>query len=123
MASQTPDDGIEWAFGLFMPSAVAIALIYVIEGVYGSIWAGFASLILTVIVFGGVLMSLKYWHIPSTVGFLIAGFFLWNIVPDATAEIIPWPFQILQTIVIAVFFAIGIVFLLNKFGVEAPRFD
>ncbi|WP_137288842.1 hypothetical protein [Natronorubrum halophilum] len=118
MGRQSPDDGAEWATSLFTPSVVAIAAVHLVEAQYGEIWAGVVSVLLTVAIFGGVLMSLKYWHIPSTAGFLIAGLFLWTIIPDVTAEVVPWPFQVLQQVIIAVFFIIAILYLVNKLGGE-----
>lgn len=118
MGRQSPEDGMEWAISLFTPSVFAIVSVHLVEAQYGGIWAGIVSVLLTVAMFGAVLMSLKYWHVPPTVGFLIAGFFLWTTIPDATAEVVPWPFELLQQVIVAVFFIFAILYLVNKLGGE-----
>jgi hypothetical protein len=63
-------------------------------------------------------MSLKYWHVSSTAGFLIAGLFLWTTLPNFTAEVVPWPVQVLKQIIVAVFFIIALLYFVNKLGDE-----
>lgn len=114
MGGQSIDDGVRWALTLFAPGVGSVLLVHLAEAQYGKIVAGFTALVVTIVVFGGVLMSLRYWHIPSTAGFLLAGGFLWQIIPNATAPLIPWPFQVLQQAIILVFFVLGTRLFLNK---------
>lgn len=114
MGGQSIDDGVQWALTLFAPGIGSVLLVHLAEAQYGEIAAGFTALVVAIVVFGGALMSLKYWHIPSTAGFLLAGVFLWQIIPNVTAPLIPWPFQILQHAIILGFFVIGTKLFLNK---------
>lgn len=116
MGGQSPSDGVEWAFSLFVPSAISIVVVDLVKTQFGGFWAGVVSVLLIAATLGGVLVSLKYWHIPSTGGFLIAGIFLATTIPSVTADMIPWPFKILQQVVVAVFFIIAILYFVNKLG-------
>lgn len=114
MGGQSIDDGGRWALELFAPSVGSVLLVHLAEAQYGEIAAGFTSLVVTIVVFGGGLMSLKYWHVRSTAGFLLAGVFLWQVIPTVTAPLIPWPFEVLQQVIIIGFLVIAVKLFLNK---------
>jgi hypothetical protein len=114
MGGQTISDGIDWALPVFVPSVASVLLVYIVKAFYGDILAGSAWIGITIILFVGFLGSAKYWHIPSTVGFLLGGLVLWMVMPSAIAPIVPWPFEVLYNMILFLFFVFIARQLLNK---------
>ena len=114
MAGQRIEHGIEWALPVFLPVGITYLLIVFIEAFHGPIVAGIATILLTILVCAAFVSSAKYWHIPSTNGFLIAGIFLMYILPDMLSDIVPWPFRFLQTLIFIGALVIVAYLLVNK---------
>lgn len=113
MAGQRIEHGIDWGLLVFIPGGTYVLIVF-IEAFYGPIVAGIATILLTIGVCVGFVSSAKYWHIPSTIGFLIAALFLLSILPNLLQDIVPWPFRLLQTLIFLGALAIVAIYLANK---------
>lgn len=119
MGAPTGSDGFARAVEVLgIPTIGVIVAVVLVEQFYGEIAAGALYLVLSGVILFGVYVAAKYWNIPYTGVFVVAGIFIWLLVPGVISEITNPVFGILGKVVAGVFLVGMVLLFVEKLGLD-----
>jgi len=115
MPAPSASNGIERAISeIALPSIFLIVTVAVVREIYGAQEAGLVYLGLSIFMLSGIYFAAKYWNIPYTFGFVVAGIAAVYVVPGVMPYLIPGQFSDLGTMIVLGFIGLTGMRLLDK---------